>query len=147
MPGGAPPGVRVLLLLVLCAVGEVARGIPLLRVAVDGGVGVDVAEMVGHESAVGDDLVPDRDVSAADVATEGGAEELQADAVFEAEFEDFEISFPCVEGDGGELREEGRGGVGAVLFGDGGYLGEGFGGPFGAHAEVDEDPSGVDAAV
>lgn len=81
------------------------------------------------------------------VLAEEGAAADQADVLFEAEVDGGEFGFPRFDGDAHQAVDEGKGGVGAVAVGDGVDFFAHEVVPVRGFAEVDEDPSGVDAGV
>ena len=76
-------------------------------------------EMICHKCAIRNNLVADVEGFPRDIAAEASPQKLQADAVAEAGFEDFEFALPGFDGDVVHLFEEGEFGVCVVVRGDG----------------------------
>lgn len=109
-----------------------------------------VIDQVHGKGTGGDDFARgtiDHDITVAHVATEAGADGLEADGLAQGEVDGRELGLPVVDGQGGEDLGDGLGRGGAVA-GEGGVdLVPDAVVPLLVGREVDEEPGGVDAGV
>jgi hypothetical protein len=149
MPSNSPAKVRILLLLILGPVLRVTIRVPFGWIGIYAGVLVRIVEGIRHISVLGNNLVADLDVMAADITPESRPSRREPDAFPETHFDCGKFGLPGRNRHGSQLLNHGSIGIcsGGTRTDCRLDFGADFGHPLRVEREEDEDPGGVDARV
>ena len=149
MPSNSPAEVRILFFLILGPVLRVTIRVPFGRVGIYAGVLVRIIEGIRHISVLGNNLVADLDVMAADITPESRPSCREPDAFPETHFDCRKFGLPGLKRHRSQLLNHCSIGICS-----GGTRTDGrldfsadFGHPLRVEREEDKDPGGVDARV